>query len=300
MARRATVIAQMRAEAQGPVLLLDSGGSLIGQHLSNQSDGKIIIEAMNAMAYDAMTVGYRDMQKGLDVLLARAEEARFPLLSCNVVERATGKSLFEPYTVIERGGLRIGILGVSEVDTVELADVRERLEALDPVETVKRYLPELREQADVVILLSHVGLVNERRIAGEAPGMIDLIVGGQSREVFETLEREGSTMVVHAGFNGEWLGIFQGTRDGQGQWIAAEATARELGPDVADDPTLAALVQSYGQVYPTPTSSLDPRYLTPSPEASDAAPLPIETPGAATGAPHPVPSAPTIVLVPTP
>jgi len=251
VARRATVIQQVRSSSANPVLLLDAGSALFGQTLANDSEGRVIIEAMNALGYDAMTVGAMDIMRGLPALQARAKEARFPLLSCNIVNPKDGKPVFAPYTVVQRGSTRFGILGVSEPDVAQAANAAGTVQVLSPVEAVLRYLPELRAKSDIVILLSHLGLTFDKSIAGNLPG-IDVIVGGQSRDLLQAPEVAGNTLIVQAGYDGEWLGRLDVTITAQGP-LNPLVNIVALGPEIADDSQLAALVNSYRQRYPTAT-----------------------------------------------
>ena len=247
------MINNIRRNTAHPVLILDAGNTLFGQMLALQSEGRVIVEAMNAMGYDAMTVGLADLSKGVKVLLARAEEARFAILSSNMVDEVTGELLLEPYTIIERDGMRFGILGVSEPDIVRAPSRDARtIKALDPVETVRRYLPEVEAASDVVILLSHLGLDEDKALAQAVPG-IDIIVGGRTRKLMSTPERIGDTVIIQMGYDGEWLGQTEVVLNAEGVVQEAMVKVVTLGPDVPDDPLLARLVDTYERRYPTPT-----------------------------------------------
>jgi 5'-nucleotidase / UDP-sugar diphosphatase len=136
---------------------------------------------MNALRYDAMTIGVLDCARGLDMLLARSREAKFPMLACNLVSNKDQKPVLAPYTVLERGGMRLGIIGVTEPDTINAPTLREVAQVLDPVATVKQYLAEVRGKSDVVMLLSHLGLEEDKALAQQVPG-IDIMVGGKTRK----------------------------------------------------------------------------------------------------------------------
>jgi 2',3'-cyclic-nucleotide 2'-phosphodiesterase (5'-nucleotidase family) len=249
VARRATVINSVRESAAGPVLLLDAGGTLFGQSLAMASKGQVIVEAMNRMDYDALTVGELDLQLGLDILQQRAQDMHFPLLSCNVVGAQDGKPVFSPYVVVERNGIRVGFLGVSEAELPTLANVAR---VLDPLATVHQYLPEVRAQSDIVIVLSHLGLEMDTTLAQLEPG-IQVIVGGKSRRVLSAPEMVGTTVIVQAGYDGEWVGRLDVAFDGQGRAVEPQVEIITLGAEVADDPVMAALVDSYKERFPTST-----------------------------------------------
>lgn len=189
MARRATLIEQERAESER-ILVLDAGNSLIGdREPAVSSRGRTSIEALNAMGYDAMTLGALDVTMlSLPDLETALGEAEFPVVSANAVVSATGALLTEPYAILERGGQRIAILGLT--DPWEGPEVRVE----DPLEAARRYLPELAERADIVVLLSRAGADVDRTIVEEFPA-IDIVVGGGSAAVTTTLS-SGSTVFL--------------------------------------------------------------------------------------------------------
>ena len=253
VARRATKIKAIRSEAQDPVLVLDAGDTLFGEMLALQSEGRVIVEAMNAMGYDAMAVGQMDLAKGVDTLLARAKEAHFSILSCNLVGAQDQKPIFQPYTILERGGLRFALLGVTEPEALQAPGVREVAQVLDPAATVNKYLAELNGQFDVLIVLSHLGVEGDRALAQAVPE-INLIVGGKSKRLMSVPDIVGNTFITQMGYDGEWLGRLDVTLDAQGQLRDPQGTIIELGPDVAEDAELKALVDSYKEQFPQPTT----------------------------------------------
>jgi 2',3'-cyclic-nucleotide 2'-phosphodiesterase (5'-nucleotidase family) len=238
------VINNVRQSSKNAVLLLDAGSTFFGQEVAVQSEGRVIVGAMNALGYDAMTVGQMDLYAGVEVLLQRAREASFAILSCNLVGLKDGKPLFAPYTIVERDGVRFGILGVSEPDLGDLPGVLAAAQVLGPRESVQRYLVEVRSKSDVVILLSHLGLESDVMLAQTTPG-IDLIVGGKSRQLLTEPEIVGHTVIVQAGYDGEWLGRLDVASDVAGQVVNPRVEIVSLGPEIADDPALAAVVAAY-------------------------------------------------------
>ena len=123
---------------------------------------------------------------------------------------------------------------------------------MDPAESVQRYLPELRDKSDVVILLSHLGLEADQALAQATSG-IDVIVGGKSRSALSDPVIVRETIIVQAGYDGEWLGRLDVAFDVRGQAVDPRVQIITLDPEIADDLALAALVASYKQRYPTST-----------------------------------------------
>jgi 2',3'-cyclic-nucleotide 2'-phosphodiesterase (5'-nucleotidase family) len=252
LARRATAIKQTRENAQGAVLILDAGGTLVGQWLSLKTNGQVMVEAMNMMGYDALTVGQMDLAMGLDALKQRETEAKFTLLSANLVGISDQKPLFTPYTTLERGGARIGIIGLTEPKATEAPGVADKATVLDPVETALKYVAELRPKVDVLIILSHLGLDQDQALAQAVPG-IDVIIGGLTRQSMPEPIQVGNTLIVQQGYRGEWIGVLTAQFDAQGQATNFAEKSLALTPDYTDDADMAALVQKWAALYPSPT-----------------------------------------------
>lgn len=256
MARRATVINAARQEPGQTVLVFDAGDSLLGQPVALQSEGAAIVEVMNAMGYDAMAVGRLDLSKGVGTVMQRAQEAQFAILSCNLVHKGTRDPILPAFTVLERDGLRFGILGVTEPEALQSPGVADVAEVLDPVEAVREALPDLQARADVVIVLSHLGLDIDRSLSAAVPG-IDIIIGGRTRELLKKPEMVGDTIITQMGYDGEFVGRLDVTVTPAGRLDDPRVTLITLTPDVADDPALTSLVWRLKSAYgaPTPATS---------------------------------------------
>ncbi|MHB1296152.1 MAG: bifunctional metallophosphatase/5'-nucleotidase [Anaerolineae bacterium] len=250
MARRATIIRQARENTGDIVLTLDAGSTLFGESIAMQSEGSVIVQAMNAMGYDAMTLGRYDLAMGVDTLLERAAEASFPFLSANLVNAADRKPLVDPYVIIERQGKRFGIIGISEPEANQVPGIAMTLTVLDATETTTRYVEELADQVDAVIVLSHLGLEADLALAEAVPG-IDIIVGGNSRELMKAPQTVGDTLVVQQGYLGEWLGRLTVRYDEDGKVIESNEELIALTEEIADDPTMAGMVAEWVAKYPT-------------------------------------------------
>jgi len=231
---------QLRREK--PTLLLSAGDMIQGNNWANLFEGKSVIEAMNLMRFDAMTAGNHEFDFGRDLLEKRIEEARFPVLGANV----EGLGPLRPYVIRELNGVRIALLGVVTEDTPVSTHPRNvvGLRFLPLRETLKRYLPELRRQADVVILLSHIGYQEDRKLAEEVPG-IDLIVGGHSHTRLDKPVRVGATVIVQAWEHARVLGVLDLTLD-KGKIVAIDGRLVEIRPvQGGADPAVYSLVEKY-------------------------------------------------------
>jgi 5'-nucleotidase / UDP-sugar diphosphatase len=193
-----------RLRQDKPSLLLSAGDMIQGHTWANFSRGKAVVELMNTMKFDAMVLGNHEFDFGLDTLKKRISGASFPTLGANV----TGMSGLKPYVLKKVGGVKVGILGVIAEDTPVLTNPTNvtGLTFAPVKETVERYLPELRRQADLVIVLSHIGHPADRLLASQVQG-IDFIIGGHSHTRVVDPPVIGKTMILQAWEHGKALGI---------------------------------------------------------------------------------------------
>jgi len=236
----------------GTLLVLDAGNTLSGQHVSRLALGENQVEAMNAMGYDAMGIGFMDTQVGLDALRQRVEQASFAIVSANLVAGDTLEPLFEPYTILERDGLTFGIIGISDPNAAQGPGIGGYAIVSDPTEAARKYVDALRPQVDTIIVLSLLGLNADQELAAAVPG-INIIVGGNSGQIMMEPYRVGNTLIVQQGYNGEWMGMLQATFDQRGVPSDTIVSMIILVPEDAAAPEMAAIKAKWDALYPTPT-----------------------------------------------
>jgi len=122
--------------------------------------------------------------------------------------RGTGEPLFgQPYTVKRlSGGLRVGIVGVLD-DAIRFPAYIDtsKFKVLPAAESLQKLLPELRRQSDFLILLSHMGMERSRELARQMPGF-GLMVIGHGKPIIKKLEKQGETILLATGGDGQYLG----------------------------------------------------------------------------------------------
>ncbi len=242
----------LQERSQGALFVLDAGSSLLGAWLSLASDGQVLVEAMNSMGYDALVVGQAELLKGLEVAQARAKEATFPFLSANLVGKQDGKPLFDPYAIVIKQGVRAGIIGISDRETLKMPGMADAAQWLDPQETLRRAMGELQGKVDVIIVLSRLGLEEDATLAAAVPG-IQVIVGGKTRRLMREPQRVGNTLVIQQGYNGEWLGHLSATWDAQRTPSDIQVESLVLTDEFADDPAMVKLLDQFKTRYTEPT-----------------------------------------------
>lgn len=194
-ARRMGLIAQER-KADPDLLLLDAGDFCQGTPYFNFFHGRVEIDAMNRMGYDAATLGNHEFDNGLDTLAAVLKTANFPIVCANYDFTGTAlEGLIKPYTIIRRAGLKIGIFGLG-CDPKGLISDKNFLPAvyLHPYSVAQEMANELRAKGcDVVICLSHLGTeakagdaVGDTEMVAQTRG-IDVVIGGHTHKLYDNL-----------------------------------------------------------------------------------------------------------------
>jgi len=231
------------------VLVFDAGNTLWSNvPLSRKTKGKIIIEVMNAMGYTAAVLGEKDLLLGEATLKERFQEAKFPFLSANVLG-TDGKLLARPYVVLELEGHRIAILGL----TGQSLPQGITFQVLDPLEAAHKYLAKLRREADVIIVLAHIGKSKVKTLL-ESEEAIDLVIWGGAKPPLpqplwddEAKELALVAEVPSPGHAGRRLGVAKLEFDGEGHIIEYDWKSIALTPEYQDDPEILRVLQKYKQ-----------------------------------------------------
>ena len=175
----------------GAVVLLDAGDLFQGTLISNQFQGRSVVDVYDALGVDAAAVGNHEFDFGLAVLEERIAQARFPFLAANVFLKGTRTRprWARPTALLEVEGLKVGVIGLSTVETpivTRPAHVKD-LEFAPGGPIAAELADELRARgAQVVLLVAHMGRKGEGEIVQVAEacrGKVDAIVSGHHHEV---------------------------------------------------------------------------------------------------------------------
>lgn len=188
-ARVSAAMAQLSA-ASPNVLKLHAGDAMTGDLYFTQSEGKADAVMMNTVCFDAFAIGNHEFDnrdaglvKFIDFLHADSAVCSTPVLSANV-HAAAGSALasrVEPYTVLERGGQKIGVIGLTVAGKTRNASRPDASTVLeDEVQSTQNAIDTLQKSGvNKIVLLSHQGYSVDVAMASQLSG-VDVIVGGDS------------------------------------------------------------------------------------------------------------------------
>ena len=244
--RMITAVAAARAAGGENQVLLDAGDWFQGSLYYTQYGGDLAAEFMTKLGYDAMAVGNHEFDDGPDGLADFLDQVSFPVLSANIdvsqnnrLAGKVGKS-----TVLEVGGEKIGIVSVLAEDTPETSSPGATVVFSPAAEAAQAEIDALTgDGVNKIILLTHVGLAADMRLAEALTG-VDLIIGGHSHTLLSnTNDRAAGSYpmeangvpIVQAYAYGKYLGALEVTFDDAGAVTAISGEPILLDASVAED-----------------------------------------------------------------
>ena len=250
-------------ESQEDHVLFISGGDLLqGSLLSNYYYGAPIIEALNLMNHEAFTLGNHEFDWGLNVILDYFNgnhdiQANYPLLAANVFysNTETQPEGVQPYTIVTRGDLRIGIIGTigygleSSIATSRVTGYEFR----DPVTYVSYYANYLRtnEEIDLVFAIDHGARSDTNQGIGNLTGSsrVDAMFNGHTHQNSLTfISRDGLDMpVMQSAAYGQVVGhlTLDISRNGLENYEAQNLGFNQMPNNMSSNPEIEALIESY-------------------------------------------------------
>lgn len=199
-----SIVEKVRKESPN-TLLIDNGDTIQGTILSDdlynprKEIPHPVIDVMNFMKYDSMTLGNHEFNFGIDMIEKIEKEAEFPILAANAKYKKDNSYLVKPYTVVEVAGIKVGILGLTNPNIPRWDGPKvTELKFENMADAAEAHIEELREKSDIIIATAHAGFDDEygkdgaKEIIERCPDIAALLVGHSHATVKEKL---GNTVV---------------------------------------------------------------------------------------------------------
>ncbi|MEH7804364.1 MULTISPECIES: bifunctional metallophosphatase/5'-nucleotidase [Bacillus] len=202
-----------KRQVHDQMLLFDIGDHMDRVNLVSEADyGKVNVKLLNQLGYDGVTIGNNEgITLPHDQLDQLYEHAQFPVVLSNLFEKGKRPAWAKPYHMIQmENGLKICLLGV----TIAYTPVYEKLgwEITDPFDSIRDMLQEVKGQADIIVLLSHLGIIHDREVARDFPD-IDIILGSHTHHLLEQGEMDNGVLLACAEKYGHYIGCVELTID---------------------------------------------------------------------------------------
>ncbi|MFB9252016.1 bifunctional metallophosphatase/5'-nucleotidase [Sphaerisporangium melleum] len=281
LAKVSTLVNRIRADRGADrTLLFDSGDTIQGtpldyyyakvEPITETGETHPMARAMNAIGYDAVTLGNHEFNYGLPLLATWTRQMKAPVLGANAVSAKTGLPAYRPFvikTMKVKGDrpIKVGVLGLTNpgVAIWDKANVEGRLKFLDLVATAKKWVPVIRGLgADVVLVTAHAGdngmssygteLPVENAaalVAEEVPGIDAVLFGHAHNDVPQRLVTNKATgrqvLLTEPGKWGQRLSVVDFTLAKQrGRWTVTGTSSATINTGtVPEDPKIVTLMK---------------------------------------------------------
>ena len=215
--RVATVVKAIRA-ARPDSILLDGGDTWHGSMTSLRTKGQDMVNVMNALGVEGMT-SHWEWTFGQDRVKEIVDALPFPFLGANIFDVEWDEPAFDPYTIIEKAGVRVGVIGQA-FPYMPIANPKWMFPDYSfgiREERMQAVVDELRgtEKVDLVVCLSHNGFDVDHKMAGRVKG-IDVILTGHTHDAMPEPVLVGETILIASGSNGKFVSrVDLDVRDGR-------------------------------------------------------------------------------------
>ncbi|MFB9952481.1 5'-nucleotidase C-terminal domain-containing protein [Rhizobium puerariae] len=176
------------------VILLNGGDNFQGSLFYTTYKGGAEAEVLNAMKFDAMTVGNHEFDDSDDVLATFLDKIQFPVVTANVVPAAAAKigDRIKPFIVLDIGGQKVGIVGAVTNDTPEIANPGPNITIADDVAKITEAVQAVKAQGvNKIIALTHVGYPRDLEAIAKIPD-VDVVVGGHTHTLLSNIAKDAA------------------------------------------------------------------------------------------------------------
>lgn len=261
-ARLRTAIDRQRASAQGPSFLLDGGDTFQGSGPAAWSKGQVVLAPLNALGIDAFVPGNWDPVYGPARFKELMHSIQCPVICYNFHDTATNQRLFPPEVTLEKDGIRVTFVGITDPHASERQSPAEFI-GMDTSRTkgLREFVRDVRarERADLVVAVTHTGLEYSRMMARQIPEF-DVVLSGHTHERTYAPILEGKVLVVEPGSMASFLGRLDLTLAPAGQHGITGYRFRLIpirAADFPEDAHVAQLVNAVLGPYPKHGSIID-------------------------------------------
>ncbi len=223
-------------------------GDLFGRRSKDERHQTEFLCQMTAdLGYDGIGLGERDLNYGLAFLQEMIEKYDLPFTNANVRDAKTGELILPEYLIVERNGIKYGLISVVDpsLKIITMTADEADFTVADPVATLRELVPRVRQEAQCVVLLGHLGENNTEPVLKEVEG-IDMSVTGHTYRSLQTERVLDDTAMFAATHEGRYIGranLF--IEEGTGRVMAIDVGITSLDDALPTDEEMQAKVDGY-------------------------------------------------------
>ena len=223
-------------------LRVDVGDAIEGAADYDRIEYRHIQQAFAKMGYEALNVGHREAALSAAQLREIKAQAPVPMLSANLLDKATGKPIFDAYRIVKRGAWRIALVGV--LDPRAGDGLGDGLAIGKMETTLGSLLPKLKTEADFIVLLAFTDEAGQVELARQFYEL-DVILGGKVTQPSQKLVRENRSLILATTNQSRALGKLRVSLEGRSKMKAHDGEILLVSDQIPQHPEIAALATAY-------------------------------------------------------
>lgn len=213
-----------------------------------EQDAWFLMDAMKLLKTDAVNVSEKELRYGRSFLLANWKRSKLPLVSANLWDKGTKKNLVDPYVLVKKGTVTVGVFGLTS-EKVDLGVSRDSLTVEDPAAAAKRVIPEMRRKgATVIVLLSQLGKVESEDLVTAVDG-VDVLIVGRNVPVLQKGRLIKNTVACYGGEQGQYVGRTLVNLNPKRGMASGDNETFLLSPEVGERADVLQLVKSFEDAF---------------------------------------------------
>ncbi len=230
-------------EAASNSLKVDVGDALGGSEDYQRIEYRYILQAFAKLNYDAVNLGHREAALPVEQLREIRKQTPVPLVAANLLDKSTGRPLFDTHRIVMRGPWRIALVGV--MDAHLNAETLGSGLAIEPIEsTLARLLPNLKKEADFIVLLAFADEAKLRKLAADFYEL-DAVLGGKVSQPAQQLIRENRSLILFTTNQSRALGVMKVTLEKASAMKAQKGEVILVHDKISENEAIRALAESY-------------------------------------------------------
>lgn len=251
-----TRISTVLAKAPEHALIVDVGDALAGLEDYHVLQHRHLLAACARLGFSAANLGRREARLSATQLRELAASSPVPLLSSNVVDSTTGEPVVRPWVVVEKGGVKYGLVGVTDPDRLD-AEPDPSVKLLGMTESLRRTLEDVRPRADVLLCLAFTDMSGLERLAREFYE-IRFFLGGDVRQPSQSLAPVNQGWILAVTNQSRALGEIHAQRDPlTGRLSEVRGDVTLMADTIAQDPAIEAFAKQYRHEVRTAVLAID-------------------------------------------
>ena len=251
------------------VFFFDAGDYFTGPAISTLTEGEAIVDIVDTMGYDAVSVGNHEFDHGWKNTLEKLKKYKTPVVLSNIYIEESGQPFWDkPYVIIEKNGIKLGVIGIhgkfAFYDTIT-ANAIKGLEARDEEEYLRQYIAEIKDKVDLVVVLAHEGtparqsskgaedvaraLKKDIELAGNVQG-IDILITGHAHQGTPEALVAGNTLIVSTDAQGTEVGELALVLDSKTKKVLSYTNKLNIiyDKDITADPGTQQVIDKWNKI----------------------------------------------------